>query len=65
MRFEVLTAVKMSMLVFCIVKPCALVGLKMKAVWFSEMLIFTYKSTWHYSPEDQHPLFQQMPKKYV
>jgi hypothetical protein len=29
-------------------------GLKMGAVCSSEMLVFMYKSTWHYNPEDRH-----------
>jgi hypothetical protein len=32
-------------------------GLKMEIVCFSEMLVSTYKFTWHYNPENQHPLY--------
>jgi hypothetical protein len=35
LRPKLLTVVKMSMLVFWAVKPCAFVGLKMKAEWTS------------------------------
>jgi hypothetical protein len=65
-RFEVLTAVKMSMLVFWVVTPCGLVRryqrfgetyclqlLYMETVCFSETLVSAYKSTWSYNPEDQ------------
>jgi hypothetical protein len=38
MIFEILTAVKISML---------------EAVGSSEKLVSTYKSTWHYNPEEQ------------
>jgi hypothetical protein len=51
-------AVKMLMLVFWVVTLCGLVGrasaLKMETVCFSETLVSTYKSTWHYNPEDKH-----------
>jgi hypothetical protein len=66
--FEVLSAVNMSMLFFWVVTLCGLVGryqrfggtyvyflgLKMKAVCSSEILVFTYKSTQRYNPENQH-----------
>jgi hypothetical protein len=51
MRSEVLTVVKTLMLVFWIVTSCGLVG---RYVSFSEMSVFTYKSTQHYDPRDQH-----------
>jgi hypothetical protein len=48
-RFEVLMAVKMSMLIFGVVKPCGLVGrchaLKKGAISSSETLDSAYKST--------------------
>jgi hypothetical protein len=47
MRFEVLTAVKMSMFSF-------LAALKIDAVCSSETLISSYKPTWRYKSEDQH-----------
>jgi hypothetical protein len=53
-RFEVLMAVKISVLVFWAVTPCGLVALKMEAGCFSEMFVPTYKSTWHYNPKGQH-----------
>jgi hypothetical protein len=31
-------------------------GLKMETARFSESLVFTYKSTWHYNPEEQHDI---------
>jgi hypothetical protein len=64
MRFEVLTAVKMLMLVFWIVTPCGLVGryqrfggtyclhlqvFSPKAVCSSQTLVSTYKSTQHFN----------------
>jgi hypothetical protein len=52
MRFEVLMAVEVLMLVFQVEMPCGLV--KMEAVCFCEMLVSTYKFTKHYHPEDQH-----------
>jgi hypothetical protein len=51
MRFEVLTAVKMSMLVFSVVPP----ALKMEALCASETLV--YKFTRRYNPEYQHQQF--------
>jgi hypothetical protein len=66
-RFDVLTAVKTSMLVFWVVTPCGLVGrykrlgetyctwvLKTETWCFSETSVRTYKSAQRYSPEDQH-----------
>jgi hypothetical protein len=53
-RFEVLTAVKMSMLVFWVVTPCGLVALKMEAVCSRETLVSTYKSTRRYDPEYEY-----------
>jgi hypothetical protein len=50
MRFVVVTVVKLSMLVFWVVKPCGLVG---KFQFFSEMFAATFKFTWRYDPEDQ------------
>jgi hypothetical protein len=41
------------MLVFWVVTLCGL-QLKMEAVCSSETLVSTFKSTWHYNPEDQH-----------
>jgi hypothetical protein len=64
--FVILKAVIITMLVFCIVRPCELVGthqcfggtsvlgLKMLAVLFSDTLISTYKSTRRHNQEDQH-----------
>jgi hypothetical protein len=63
-RFEVLTVVKMSMLVFWIVMLCGLEALKMERVCFSETLVSTYKSTWCYNPEDQYHQLWKMLKIY-
>jgi hypothetical protein len=52
-RFEVLTAVKMMILLFWVVTPCRLVGLKMETVCFSETLASTDESTRRQNPE-QH-----------
>jgi hypothetical protein len=49
MRFEVLTVMKMLMLVFWVVA-----ALKVEAVCSSETLVSIYKSTWYYYPEDHH-----------
>jgi hypothetical protein len=53
----------MFMLVFWAAIPCGLVGryqqfgqtsaLNMETVCFSELLVSTYKSTWHYNPEEK------------
>jgi hypothetical protein len=48
MKFEILAAAKMPMLVFWFV------NLKMEAVCSSEKLVSTYKSTRRYNPEGQH-----------
>jgi hypothetical protein len=65
MRFEVLTAVKMTMLFLWVVMSYRLVGryqrfgetaLNMETVCFSETLVSTYESTRH-NPEDQHRQF--------
>jgi hypothetical protein len=55
MRFEVLTAVKMSMLVFWDVTLCGLVAdaLKMEAICSFETLVSTYKSARHCNSEVQ------------
>jgi hypothetical protein len=56
--FEVLTAVKMTMLLFWVVTPCRLEGmykrfrgLKMEKVSVSETLVSTYEPTLRHSPE--------------
>jgi hypothetical protein len=64
MRFEVLTAVKMSMLVFWVVTMCGLVGRYQRLgetvsifraeVCFSKTLFYTYKFKRIYDPEEQH-----------
>jgi hypothetical protein len=61
MKYDVLTAVKMSMLVFWAATPCRCLhlqgrdlALKMEVVYFSETLVSTYKPTWCFYPEDQH-----------
>jgi hypothetical protein len=51
MRFEVLTAVKISVLAFWVVMPC---GLKMEEACSCEMLVCSYKSTLLYNVEYQH-----------
>jgi hypothetical protein len=61
-RFEVLTVVKMSMVMIWLVMQCGLhrrsskfwrnMTLKMEMIYFTEILITTYKTTWqlqHYS----------------
>jgi hypothetical protein len=64
MRFEVLTAVNMSILVFWVVTPCGLSGryqsfggkilpLEMETVGSSETLVSNGKYTWRYNLEDQ------------
>jgi hypothetical protein len=63
MKSEVLTAVKMSLLVFWVVTPCGLAGryqrfegsysLKMETMCSSETLVST-ESTRRYNPEDKH-----------
>jgi hypothetical protein len=60
MRFEVIMMVEMSMLVFWVVVACGLVGKCQQCfgeaycLHFqgSALLVSTYKSTWHYNPED-------------
>lgn len=59
--FEVLTAVKKSMIFICFVTPCGLVcmsvptsALQMEAVYSCKTLVSTWQSTWRYNPEDQH-----------
>jgi hypothetical protein len=63
LRFEVLTAVKMSMLVFWVVTLCGLVGRYQRfgeqtASIFraeaSEMMVSIGKSIHCYNPEDEH-----------
>jgi hypothetical protein len=59
MRFEIITAVKMSMLVFWVLTSYRNVGiyqpaLKMDAIYFSEVFVSIYKSTWRYGPEGEH-----------
>jgi hypothetical protein len=67
MKFDILTEVKMLILVFRVLMPCGLVGryqrfsktlifsgLKMEIVCFCKILVSTYKSTQHYNPEDQY-----------
>jgi hypothetical protein len=49
LRFEVLIAVKMSVLILC----ADLLAVKLDALSASEMVSFC-KSTWCYNPEDQH-----------
>jgi hypothetical protein len=49
MRFEVLTVVKMSVLVFWVVTLCGLVG---GHQFSSEMLVSTYKSSQCHNPEN-------------
>jgi hypothetical protein len=51
MRFEVLTAAKMSMLFFWVVTPCEL---KIEAVCSSETLVSTCGFTGRYKPKDQY-----------
>jgi hypothetical protein len=57
-RFEVLTAVKMT---FWDVTPFGLIGrssaLKMETVCFSETLASTYESIWHHNPEEHHQVY--------
>lgn len=58
---EVLTAVKMSMIVFWVLMPCGLTGTHSSVrkyclhlqVYASEMLVSPYKFTLRYNPEDQ------------
>jgi hypothetical protein len=52
-RFEVLTAVKISMSVFLVVTACTS-ALNMEVVCSSETLVSTYRSTRRYNSEDQH-----------
>jgi hypothetical protein len=69
-RFEALTAVKMSMLVFWVVTPCGLVGrystnvseeytasifrVEDGGIMFLRNVGTTYKFTRRYNPENQH-----------
>jgi hypothetical protein len=68
MRFDDLTAVKVSMLVCWVVTPCGIgrwvptfrknklspsSRLNMEAVCASETLVSTYKSTWRHNPGDE------------
>jgi hypothetical protein len=61
MRSEVLTVVKMSKLVFCVVKPCEPYHQASrpddggsKHLRSSDTLLCTYKSAWRRNAEDQH-----------
>jgi hypothetical protein len=51
-RFEDLTAVKMTMLHLWVVRPSS--ALKMKTVCFSEKFVSTYESTQRHNPDEQH-----------
>jgi hypothetical protein len=58
-RFEVLTAVKMSMLVFWVITPCELEGPTFRRNILPpssglKMLVSTYNSIRHYYSEDQY-----------
>jgi hypothetical protein len=44
----------MKMASFWVVSPTAIIALMMEAVQTSETLVNSYKSTWHYNPEDSH-----------
>jgi hypothetical protein len=64
MRFEVVMAVNMSMVVFWVVMPYGVVGgyqhnilpassaLKMEALFSFETLVPTYESAWYHHAED-------------
>jgi hypothetical protein len=60
MRFEVLTAVKVSMLVLWLVTSCGIVSyiymnvFKMAVMCSSETLVSAYEITRRYNPEGQH-----------
>jgi hypothetical protein len=64
MRFEVLTAVKISIMVFWVVTPCGLAGTYHRfggtycpedgCSMFVQSLIFNYKSARRHNPKDQH-----------
>jgi hypothetical protein len=48
LRFDVLTTVKMSIVVLWVVTPCGLAG------GFRGILVITYKITWRHNPQDHN-----------